>query len=145
MKVAIGSDHHGLEVRAEIIKMLEADGHEVTDVGSHGSDSVDYPDIAAEVARAVGSSELDRGILICGSGIGMAIAANKIDGVRAAPCYDEHTAEMCRRHNNANVLCMSDATVSREHNLKIAKTFMATEFEGGRHQRRIDKIADLES
>lgn len=144
MKVSIGSDHHGLEVRAKIIAQLREDGVEVTDVGSHGSESVDYPDIASQVAGAVGAGTVDRGILICGSGIGMAIAANKISGVRAAPCYDEHTAEMCRRHNNANVLCMSDATVSAEHNLKIVKAFMTTEFEGGRHQRRVEKISELE-
>ena len=144
MKVAIGSDHHGRDVRAKIIAMLEEDGHEVTDVGSHGEESVDYPDVASPVAGSVNKGSVDRGILICGSGIGMAIAANKIDGVRAAPCYDEHTAEMCRRHNDANVLCMSDATVSAEHNLKIVKTFMTTDFEGGRHQRRVEKIAELE-
>lgn len=145
MKVAIGSDHHGLELRAKIIEMLKASEHEVTDVGTDSSESVDYPDIASKAAGAVGSQAVDRGILICGSGIGMAIAANKIDGVRAAPCFDENTAEMCRRHNNANVLCLSDATVSNEDNLKIVKKFMTTEFDGGRHQRRVDKISDLET
>lgn len=144
MNVSIGSDHHGHEVRAKIIAQLRDDGMDVTDAGSHGSESVDYPDIASAVAKAVGDGSSDRGILICGSGIGMAIAANKIDGVRAAPCFDENTAQMTRRHNNANVLCLSDATVSIEQNLKIVKAFMATEFEGGRHQRRVDKIRELE-
>lgn len=144
MKVTIGSDHHGREVREKIIAMLRAEGHEVTDAGSHEGESVDYPDIAAEVAGNVGNETADRGVLICGSGIGMAIAANKFDGVRAAPCFNEEAAEMTRKHNNANVLCMSDATVSQEDNLKIVKRFMTTEFEGGRHQRRVDKIAELE-
>ncbi len=145
MKVAIGSDHHGRKVRAEIASALSQHGWEVVDMGTQSDESVDYPDIAQGVAQAVADGTADRGILICGSGIGMAITANKFTGVRAAPCFDEHTAAMARRHNKANILCLSDATVSHEHNLKIVQTFMTTEFEGGRHQRRVDKITAIEN
>ncbi len=145
MNVAIGSDHHGREIRSKIVAQLTAEGHVVSDVGSNGSEAVDYPDIAELVGQGVADGKADRGILICGSGIGMAIAANKFPGVRAAPCRDEHTAEMCRRHNDANILCLSDANVSTEQNLAIVSTFMTTPFEGGRHQRRVEKIAKLEA
>lgn len=144
MRVAVGSDHHGIELRAALKAQLEAAGHEVVDVGAHGSESVDYPDIAADVARQVGDGSVDRGLLICASGIGMSIAANKLPAVRAAACRDEKAAEMSRRHNDANVLCLSDG-VPVERNQAVVETWMQTEFEGGRHQRRVDKISALES
>src|SRR5687767_1849284 len=107
MKIAIGSDHRGFQVKGKIIELLKRLNHEAIDVGTHSADSCDYPDVAALVARKVGSGEVERGILICGSGIGMCIAANKVPGVRAAPCHDDLTAEMSRRHNDLNLLCLS--------------------------------------
>src|SRR5215831_15132972 len=104
MKIAIGSDHRGFDAKKRIVTLLEKLGHEVTDVGPFGNESVDYPDFALQVANAVGTGQMDRGILICGTGIGMCIAANKFAGVRAAPCHDDLTAELSRRHNDLNVL-----------------------------------------
>jgi ribose 5-phosphate isomerase B len=143
MRVAIGSDHHGVELRSAIKQQLEASGHEVVDVGADGTGPVDYPDIAAAVGSRVSAGEVDRGMLICSSGIGMSIAANKIDDVRAAICRDPDAAEMSRRHNDANVLCLSDKMAS-EANQQIVKIWMETEFDGGRHARRVDKISQLE-
>ena len=145
MKIAIGSDHHGVATRALIIQQLEAQGHDVNDKGTCSGESVDYPDIAAAVAADVGGGTADRGILLCGSGIGMSIAANKVCGVRAAACYDERSAEMCRRHNDANILCLSDDMVGQPRNLRLVDIWMQTEFEGGRHARRVEKIGRLES
>jgi ribose 5-phosphate isomerase B len=144
MRVAVGSDHHGVELRATLKAQLEADGHQVMDVGAYGSESVDYPDIAADVARQVGEGSADRGLLICASGIGMSIAANKVTAVRAAVCRDEKAAEMSRRHNDANVLCLSDG-VPVAQNQAVVEMWMRTDFDGGRHQRRVDKISALES
>ena len=107
MRIAIGSDHRGVPARLRLIALLERMGHEVIDCGSHGTDAVDYPDIAADVAGRVSHATVDRGILLCCTGVGMAIAANKVAGVRAATCHDEVTAEMSRRHNDLNVLCLS--------------------------------------
>ena len=112
MKIAIGSDHRGLEVRRRIAALLHQLGHEVLDVGVEGRDSCDYPDYAFQVATAVNDGRVERGILICGTGIGMCIAANKVTGVRAAPCHDSITAEMSRRHNDANLLCLSAVMLS---------------------------------
>ena len=106
--------------------------------------SVDYPDVAAEVAGKVSADDAQRGVLICGSGIGMSIAANKLAGVRAVAAQNQKMAEMSRRHNDANIICLSDADISGDENLKLVKIFLATEFEGGRHQRRVDKISKLE-
>jgi ribose 5-phosphate isomerase B len=106
MRIAIASDHRGVHIKAKLVQLLSAAGHQVEDYGTHGDQSVDYPDYAALVSQAVASSAADRGILICGTGIGMAIAANKFPGVRAATCYDEVMAEICRRHNDVNVLCL---------------------------------------
>src|SRR5262245_34196738 len=114
MKIAVGSDHRGYEVKRRIVSLLEHLGHEVLDVGPQARESVDYPDFAFRVAGAVSQHEVDRGILICGTGIGMCIAANKVPGVRAAPCHDSITAEMSRRHNNANVLCLSADLLGEE-------------------------------
>lgn len=144
MKIAIGSDHRGFDVKRRIVTLLERLGHEVSDVGPVGSESVDYPDYAFEVAKAVSAGQVDRGILICGTGIGMCIAANKVAGVRAAPCHDSITAEMSRRHNNANVLCLSADLLGGELLDRMVRIWLETEFEGGRHARRVEKITRFE-
>ena len=145
MKIAIGSDHRGFEVKRRIVALLGQLGHEVLDVGPEGKDSVDYPDFAFQVAQAVGTGAAQRGILICGTGIGMCIAANKVPGVRAAPCHDSITAEMSRRHNDANVLCLSADLLGEELIDRMVKIWLETEFEGGRHARRVDKIVRFEA
>lgn len=144
MKVSVGSDHRGIEQRAAIVKAVEINGHEAVDFGTHEEDSVDYPDIVAPVARSIADGQSQRGILICGTGIGVSIAANKIKGVRAAVCHDLRTAELSRLHNDANVLCMPADTLSADQMAEIIKLWLSTDFEGGRHQRRVDKIHELE-
>ena len=145
MKIAVGSDHRGYEAKKRIVSLLPQLGHEVVDVGTAGPESVDYPDFAFQVARAVSEGQVDRGILICGTGIGMCIAANKVRGVRAAPCHDSITAEMSRRHNNSNVLCLSADLLGDELIDRMLRIWLETEFEGGRHARRVDKIARFEA
>ena len=144
MKIAVGSDHRGFEVKKRIVPLLQQMGHEVLDMGTNANESVDYPDYALQVAQAVGGKHVDRGILICGTGIGMCIAANKVKGVRAAPCHDYVTAEMSRRHNNANVLCLSADLLGDELIDRMIRIWLGTEFEGGRHARRVDKIQRFE-
>jgi len=144
MRIAIGSDHRGVTSRSRLIGLLERLGNEVIDCGSFGEEPVDYPDIAAEVARRVRDGAVERGILLCCTGVGMAIAANKVQGVRAATCHDEVTAEMSRRHNDLNVLCLSAAVLGPEMQEKVIRTWLATPFEGGRHARRVAKISALE-
>jgi ribose 5-phosphate isomerase B len=144
MKIAIGSDHRGFDAKKRIMALLEKLGHLVTDVGPFGNESVDYPDFALQVANAVGTGQVDRGILICGTGIGMCIAANKVPKVRAAPCHDSITAEMSRRHNDANVLCLSADLLGDELIDRMIRIWLSTEFEGGRHARRVDKITRYE-
>ena len=144
MRIAIGSDHRGIHVKDKIRSLLSTNGHEVDDVGACTQESVDYPDFAALVAQKVGRGEVERGILICGTGIGMAIAANKFKGVRAGTCIDELTAEISRRHNDLNVLCLSADMLSPRTAERVVDIWIETEFEGGRHQRRLDKIAELE-
>ena len=144
MRIAVGSDHRGVASRLRLIGLLERLGNEVIDCGSHGEEAVDYPDIAADVARRVSTGSVDRGILLCCTGVGMAIAANKLAGVRAATCHDEVTAEMSRRHNDLNVLCLSAEMIGAEVQDKIIRTWLSTPFEGGRHARRVAKIAALE-
>ena len=144
MRIVIGSDHRGYHLKDKLINMLRAKGHEVDDVGTSAPDSVDYPDFAVLVARKISEQTADRGILICGSGIGMAITANKFPGVRAAPCTDEITAEISRLHNNLNVLCLSADMLSPRVVDRMVEIWLNTEFEGGRHERRIQKIHDLE-
>ncbi len=144
MKVAIGSDHHGVLLRAKIAERLAALGHDVVDMGTCSTEAADYPDIARDVATAVSGGQVDRGILICGSGVGMSLAANKVARIRAAACYDEQLALMSRRHNDTNVLCLSDDLVGHGRNLRLVEIWMSTTFEGGRHQRRVDKITQLE-
>jgi len=144
MRIAVGSDHRGVEMRSRVMDMLRTMGQEVFDVGSQQQQEVDYPDIAAEVARLVSSGEADRGILICGTGLGMCIVANKFPGVRAAPCYDELSAEVSRRHNDLNVLCLPGEIVGDRIVDRLVEVWLRTAFEGGRHARRLQKIRDLE-
>ncbi|MGD0900653.1 MAG: ribose 5-phosphate isomerase B [Thermoguttaceae bacterium] len=144
MRIAIGTDHRGYPIRARLLDLLQRLGHEVEDLGTYSGEAVDYPDIAARVARKVSHSEVDRGILICGTGLGMSIAANKFPGVRAAPCHDDLTAEMSRRHNDSNVLCLSADLLGERLIDRMIELWLATPFEGGRHARRISKITDLE-
>lgn len=144
MKVIISADHRGAAVALRLHEKLIADGFEASVVNSDLARSVDYPDRAHAVGTAVGSGEVDRGILICGTGIGMSIAANKIDGVRAAVVGDELTAQLSRSHNNANVLCLSADLLGMHLIEKIVDTWMATPFEGGRHARRVEKIHAIE-
>ncbi len=144
MKVALGSDHRGFEAKQRIAAVLRGWGHEVIDVGTRGLDSCDYPDFAFQAAKLVGEKEVERGILICGTGIGMSIAANKGGGFRAAPCHDSITAEMSRRHNDANVLCLSADLLGEELIERMVKIWIESAFEGTRHQRRVDKIQKFE-
>lgn len=145
MRIAIGSDHRGADVKQRIVTTLRKQGHEVIDFGPPDSESVDYPDYAIPVAQAVGQSEADRGILVCGTGIGMCIAANKVPGVRAAPCHDSITAEMSRRHNDANILCLSADLLGDQLIDRMLHIWLETDFEGGRHARRVEKITRYEN
>jgi ribose 5-phosphate isomerase B len=145
MRIAIGNDHRGVAAKLRLAGLLERMGHVVTDCGCYSADAVDYPDIAAEVAGRVSNGAVDRGILLCCTGVGMAIAANKLPGVRAATCHDEVTAEMSRRHNDLNVLCLSAELIGPEVQDKLIRTWLDTPFEGGRHARRVAKIKALEA
>jgi ribose 5-phosphate isomerase B len=144
MKVAIASDHRGYHLKEKVIGLLKSKGHTVIDDGPSSDEAVDYPDFAALVAKKVSGGEAERGVLICGTGIGMAIAANKFPGIRAAACADEVTAELSRRHNDLNVLCLSGDLLSSRVIERLVEVWMATEFEGGRHERRVAKIGQLE-
>jgi ribose 5-phosphate isomerase B len=145
MKIAIGSDHRGFAAKQRLVPLLRQLGHEVLDTGPEANESVDYPDFAFQVGRAVGEGRVDRGILICGTGIGMCIAANKVPGVRAAPCHDSITAEMSRRHNDANILCISADLLGDDLIARMVRIWLETPFEGGRHSRRVDKISQFEN
>lgn len=138
--VAIGSDHAGYDYKEVVKSILEKDGWQVTDKGTHSADSTDYPDYAHPVAEAVENGSAAAGILICGSGNGVCMTANKHKGIRAALCWNEELAALARQHNNANVLCMPSRFVSQELANTMAQTFLATEFEGGRHEKRVAKI-----
>ena len=144
MLLALGSDHRGYQIKSKLITLLNADGHQTLDFGTQGDQAVDYPDYALEVAARVSDGRAERGILICGTGIGMAIAANKFKGVRAAACTDEVMAEMCRRHNDVNVLCLPGDLIGDRPVGDLVRIWLATEFEGGRHTRRLQKIEKLE-
>jgi ribose 5-phosphate isomerase B len=144
MRIAIGADHAGFELKELIKQTLDELRIAYRDVGTDSDDSVDYPDFAAKVARGVASGEFDRGVLVCGTGIGMALAANKIPGVRAAPVMDLETARLAREHNNANVLALGARVTPPERALDIVRLFLKTEFEGGRHERRLSKVTALE-
>lgn len=140
MKIVVASDHRGLQAKSRILQLLTQLGQEAVDLGPVSSDSVDYPDFAAKVANAVTKNEAERGILICGTGIGMCIAANRFPGVRAALCHDDLTAEMSRRHNDANVMCLSADLLSEQLVNRMVEVWVKTQFEGGRHARRLEKI-----
>ena len=144
MKIAVASDHRGYQVKQKVIDLLQSLNQNGVDFGPDSGDSVDYPDFAARVAEAVSESEVDRGILICGTGIGMCITANKFRDVRAAICHDDLTAQMSRLHNDANILCLSADLLSDQLIDRMVETWVTTEFEGGRHARRLEKIQDLE-
>ena len=140
MKYFIGTDHAGFEVKSFVIEYLQKRGIEVEDLGTYSNKSVDYPDFAHKVAEAVLANEGSMGILICGSGIGMSLAANKHKGIRAALCHDYYTASMARRHNNANILCFGARIVGLGEIESILEGWLNNEFEGGRHERRVNKI-----
>jgi ribose 5-phosphate isomerase B len=140
MRVGIASDHAGFDLKERLKEVLEERGVTALDFGPETPEATDYPDWARKVALAVASGKLDRGILICGTGIGMAMAANRVRGVRAAACHDLYTARMARAHNDANILALGARVVAEPHALAILETFLETAFEGGRHQRRVEKL-----
>lgn len=145
MRVAIGADHAGFPLKVHLVKELERLGHEPVDLGTQGTESVDYPPICAAVGRAVARGEADRGIVLGGSGQGEQIAANKVHGVRAALCNDLYTARLSREHNDANVLSIGGRIVGNGLATEILELWLATPFEGGRHERRVAQIADIEN
>jgi ribose 5-phosphate isomerase B len=144
MHIAIGADQGGYELKQKIVEFLVAEDHEVLDLGIHELKSIDYPDIAEEVADTVAAGETERGIIICGTGIGVSIAANKVPGVRAALCTDCYMARMAREHNDAQVLCLGGRVVGTGLAMDIVQTFLSGEFEGGRHARRVGKMNALD-
>jgi len=145
MRIVVGSDHAGLKLKTELVSYLkDLDGVELSDLGTHTADSCDYPDYARPVGLAVASGEADWGLLVCGTGVGMSMAANKVAGVRAAVISDTFSAAATRQHNDANVLCIGERVVGGGLALAILKAWIATDFEGGRHQRRVNKISALE-
>lgn len=145
MKIAVGSDHAGFELKSHVIKFLEKLGHKPVDCGTNSPDvSVDYPDYALIVAHKVTSKECEFGILMCGTGIGMCITANKVDGIRAAEVYDVNTTLLSRQHNNANIICLGGRTIPTTEALDYIEIWLNTKFEGGRHERRVEKIAQVE-
>lgn len=144
MKIALGSDHGGINLKKEIIKHLEKKGYELKDFGTYKEESCDYPEYALKVAEEVASGDFDFGILVCGTGIGISISANKVPGIRAALCSDTFSAHATRQHNNANILALGERVVGKGLALDIVDTFLDAKFEGDRHQRRIDKITEIE-
>lgn len=144
MKIAIACDHGGLNLKKEIIKYVEAQGYTAVDFGTNTTDSCDYPDYALPAAEAVSKGECEKGIVVCSTGIGVSIVANKVPHVRCAHCHDTYCAEFTRLHNDANMLALGEKVVGVGYALKIVETFLKTEFESGRHQRRVDKISDIE-
>jgi ribose 5-phosphate isomerase B len=143
--IALGADHAGWELKEDLKAWLIQNGHQVVDFGTHSPDSVDYPDYATQVAEAVAAEEAQRGLLVCGTGIGMSMVANKVPGIRAALCGDAFTARMSREHNDANVLALGARLTGRETAVEILKIWLDSEFAGGRHARRVQKIADFET
>ena len=144
MRVALASDHHGVELKSELVGVLGESGHEAVDVGPETPEAVDYPEYAALAARFVADGEADAAVLICGSGVGMAIAANKFPGVRAVNAHDALEAEMARRHNDANVLALGASRIDGLEAEEILLAFLGTAFEGGRHSRRVEQISEIE-
>lgn len=142
-KVALSADHGGYQLKQEIIEYLKSKNYGIVDLGTNNGDSVDYPEYAAKAVQAVLGKEADCAIIMCGSGIGISIAANKYRGIRAALCFDSYTAKMCRMHNDANIMAMGGRITTIDRAKDMVDLFLETEFEGGRHQRRIDKIDQL--
>lgn len=145
MKIAIGCDHGGLEHKNAIVEHLKSRSFEVNDFGIYEQKSVDYPEIAFKVAKSITNGENELGILVCGTGIGMSLAANKVKGIRAAACSEHFSAKYTRLHNNSNILCLGGRVVGIGTALELVDLFVDTEFEGGRHQRRVDLITDIEN
>jgi len=145
MKIAIAADHGGYTLKEQIRQWLAEQGHDVVDFGCASAESVDYPEYAISVAREVGNGHFPLGILVCGTGIGMSITANKVAGVRAALCNDIYCAEHARKHNDANIVAIGGRVVAPETAIEIVKTFVTGRFEGGRHQRRVDRIMQIEN
>ena len=145
MRIAIGADHAGVALKDQLKQWLSDRGDTVQDLGTHSSDSVDYPDFAAAVAHEVADGRAERGLLVCGSGIGMAIAANKVAGIRAAAVVDEASARLSREHNDANVLALGARLTAKEEAQELLRIFLTTAYEGGRHQRRVDKISAMDT
>jgi ribose 5-phosphate isomerase B len=146
MRIAVGSDHAGFDLKSTLVRHLADAGHQVIDVGTDSSDvSVDYPEFGAAVGRAVAEGRAERGVCVCGTGIGISIAANKVEGIRAALVHDVTTAGLARRHNDANVVCLGGRTTGVAEAIDAVDTFFSTSFDGGRHQHRLDEITDLES
>jgi len=145
MRVAVGSDHRGLELKNAIRDIIERAGHDCDDFGCHNSSSVDYPDYAEKVARAVVGGKYQRGILVCGTGIGMSIAANKVRGARAALCHNIFTSRRARQHNDANILCLGRDVIGEQLAQEMVQEFLSTGFEGDRHKQRIDKMIVIEN
>ncbi len=144
MRIAVGSDHAGYRLKERVMPILERAGHEVVDVGTSSEESADYPRFAAEAAKLVSAGEAERAVLVCGSGVGVSIVANKVNGVRAVNAHDAEEAEMSRRHNDANVLALAGRALGPDDTREIVERFLVTEFEGGRHARRVAQIASLE-
>ena len=142
MKIALGCDHGGLNLKNKVVEHLKEIGYEVEDVGTYTSDSVDYPIYAKKVAHAVADGKYEKGIIICGTGIGVSIVANKVKGIRASLCGDTFSAKATRQHNNSNILCMGERVIGAGLALDIVDIWLTTEYEGGRHQRRIDMMED---
>ena len=145
MKISIGSDHGGYALKQELIAYLQEKGHQVEDFGCHDTSSCDYPDFGEAAARAVASGACERGIVVCTTGIGISISANKVKGIRCALCSEPYSAEMTRRHNDANMLALGAGMVGAMMAKRIVDVFLSTEFEGGRHQRRVDKMMAIEN
>lgn len=144
MKIAVASDHAGFPLKGKVVEHLRARGYEVLDLGPQGPEAVDYPDYAREVALRVSSGEVERGVLICGTGVGMAVVANKFKGVRAVPAYHEYTAVQSREHVDANVLCLGARVLGEELALRVLEAWLSGKFQGGRHLRRLEKLREIE-
>jgi len=144
VKIAVGSDHAAFEHKQFIVSELRDEGHDVIDLGTDSAEAVDYPDFAKDVGRTVARGEVERGILLCGTGLGMCMSANKVHGIRAAACHDEYTTIMSRSHNDVNVLCLGGRVLDQNQAMQLIHLWLRTPFEGGRHQRRVDKIMQIE-
>lgn len=145
MHIALGCDHHGFNLKQDIMRLLLELNHSYHDFGCYSTDPVDYPDVAQKVGEVVASGDFDQGILICSTGIGMSIAANKIKGIRAAVCHDAFTAQRARQHNDANILCLGKESVDSQLALEVVRIYLASQFQGGRHAVRVNKVKALEA